>query len=198
MIDYLLEIDREIFLYLNGLHAPWLDPVMLFISEKLVWIPLYIYLVYLIFKDYSKAGWLALIGITLTITLADQVASTLMKPFFARLRPSHEPSLQSLVHIVDGYKGKSFGFASSHAANTFGIATFLFLLLGKKRKWIALLFFWAAVVTYSRIYLGVHYPGDILVGGLIGMIAAVAGFKFFQWLKRYSDKRKTDLSGSAE
>jgi undecaprenyl-diphosphatase len=198
MIDYLLEIDREIFLLLNGFHTPWLDPVMVFISEKLVWIPLYIYLVYLIFKDYSKAGWLVLIGIVLTITLADQVASTLMKPFFARLRPSHEPSLQSLVHIVDGYKGRKFGFASSHAATTFGIATFLFLLFRKKRKWIALLFVWATVVTYSRIYLGVHYPGDILVGAMIGALAALAGFKFFQWLKRSFDRRKTALSGRAE
>jgi undecaprenyl-diphosphatase len=199
MIDQLLEYDREIFLYLNGLHAPWLDPVMLLISETLVWLPLYLYLLYLIFKDHSKEGWFVLVGLTLTIVLADQITSTLMKPYFARLRPSQEPSLEALVHIVNGYKGGKFGFASSHAANTFGTATLLFLLLGKKRKWIVTLFVWAAVVTYSRIYLGVHYPGDILVGALVGVLAGLAGFKFYQWLKKmYSKRKKAAFSGGAE
>jgi undecaprenyl-diphosphatase len=199
MIEQLLEYDRELFLYLNGLHTPWLDPVMLFISETLVWLPLYIYLLYLIFKDHSKEGWLVLVGLALTIVLADQVTSTLMKPYFARLRPSREPSLETLVHIVEGYRGGKFGFASSHAANTFGTATFLFLLLGKKRKWIIGLFLWAALVTYSRIYLGVHYPGDILAGALVGMLAGLAGFKLYRWLKKLYNKRKRPaLSGNAE
>lgn len=199
MIDQLLEYDREIFLYLNGLHAPWLDPVMLLITETLVWLPLYVYLLYLIFKDHSLQGWFVLIGIALTIVLADQVTSTLMKPYFARLRPSREPSLEALVHIVNGYRGGKFGFASSHAANTFGTATFLFLLFGKRRKWIVGLFLWAALVTYSRIYLGVHYPGDILVGALVGMLAGLAGFKVYRWLEKLYDKRKkTGLSGNAE
>jgi undecaprenyl-diphosphatase len=199
MIDRILEYDRDIFLYLNGLHAPWLDPVMLLITETLVWLPLYLYLLYLIFKDHSREGWFILVGLTLTIVLADQVTSTLMKPYFARLRPSQEPSLETLVHIVNGYKGGKFGFASSHAANTFGIATFLFLILGRKRKWIVTLFLWAFVVTYSRIYLGVHYPGDILVGALVGVLAGLAGFKFCQWLRNlYNRRKKAAFSGSAE
>jgi undecaprenyl-diphosphatase len=200
MIDQLLEIDRELFLYLNGLHTPWLDPVMLFITETLSWLPLHLFLLYLIFKDHQKKGWLVLIGLMITIVLADQVTSTLMKPYFARFRPSHEPSLQSLVHIVNGYKGGKFGFASSHAANTFGTATFLFLLFGKTRKWIVMLFLWAALVTYSRIYLGVHYPGDIVVGGLVGMLSAIAGFWIYRWLKKiYDDRTKqAATSGSAQ
>lgn len=193
MIEYLTELDKDIFIYLNGFHTPFMDTVMLLISDKLVWLPLYLYLMYLVFKDYSKEGWFALIGITLTVILADQVASSFMKPYFGRLRPSHEPSLESLIHVV-GYKGKKFGFASSHAANTFGIATFMFLLLRKTRKWIAALFVWAAIVTYSRIYLGVHYPGDILAGSLVGVLAALAGFKFFQWIKAMADKRKAGFS----
>lgn len=196
MIDQLLEYDREIFLYLNGLHTPWLDPIMLFITETLSWLPLHLFLLYLIFKDHQKKGWLILIGLVITIVLADQVTSTLMKPYFARFRPSHEPSLQSLVHIVNSYKGGKFGFASSHAANTFGAATFLFLLFGKTRKWIVMLFLWAALVTYSRIYLGVHYPGDILVGALVGMLSAVAGFWFYQWLKKIYDNRKKQAATS--
>jgi undecaprenyl-diphosphatase len=120
-----------------------------------------------------------------------------MKPYFARLRPSQEPYLQAFIHIVNGYKGGKFGFASSHAANTFGVATFFFLLSGKKRKWMVLLFPWAALVTYSRIYLGVHYPGDIVVGALIGMLAALAGFACYLWIKKLYT-RKQNLSGSTE
>jgi undecaprenyl-diphosphatase len=191
MIEYLLELDKEIFLLLNSFHSPLLDPVMLFITERAVWLPLYLYLTYLIFKDFGKDGWLVLIGITLSIILADQITSSFMKPYFARLRPSYEPAMQSVIHLVDDYKsGGKFGFASSHAANTFGTATFLFFIFRKARPWIVLLFAWAALVTYSRVYLGVHYPGDIIVGSLIGMISAFAGFKFFQWLKKVSDKKK--------
>lgn len=197
-MEYLLELDKEFFLYLNGFYTAWLDPIMVIVSEKITWIPLYLFLLYLVVKNYSNDGWLVLIGIVLAITLADQICSSVMKPYFVRLRPSHDPALENMVHLVNGYKGSKFGFASSHAANTFGIATFFFLLFDKKRKWIILLFFWAIVVAYSRIYLGVHYPGDILAGWLVGVLAALAGFKLFQWLKKYSDKRKKDLSGSGQ
>jgi undecaprenyl-diphosphatase len=191
MLRYLIELDKELFIFLNGFHSPLLDPVMLFVSEKAVWLPLYLYLAYLIFKDHNRDGWFVLIGVTLTIVLADQIASSFMKPYFARLRPSHDPSLQSAIHLVEGYRSAGkFGFASSHASNTFGVATFLFLLFKQTRRWIILLFFWAAFVTYSRVYLGVHYPGDILVGALVGVASAFAGFKFFQWLKKVSDQRK--------
>jgi undecaprenyl-diphosphatase len=190
MIEFLIKIDQEIFLALNGFHAPWLDPIMFFISKTWVWVPLYAVLVWFIFKDHGRDGWLILLGVTLTIVLADQITTTFMKPFFSRLRPSHEPLLESLVHIVNGYKGSQFGFASSHAANTFGAATFMFLLFGKTRRWVAFLFAWAALVTYSRIYLGVHYPGDIVAGALVGMLSALAGFKFYRWLKRFSDQKK--------
>jgi undecaprenyl-diphosphatase len=189
MIEFLIQMDQEIFLALNGFHAPWLDPIMYFISKTWVWVPLYAVLVWFIFKDHGRDGWLILLGVTLTIILADQITTTFMKPFFSRLRPSHEPLLENLVHIVKGYKGSRFGFASSHAANTFGAATFMFLLFGKTRRWIAFLFAWAALVTYSRIYLGVHYPGDIVVGALVGMLSALAGFRFYRWLKAFADRR---------
>jgi undecaprenyl-diphosphatase len=196
MIEQLLEMDRDLFLYLNDFHNPLLDPFMLFITETIAWLPLYLYLLYLIIKDYDRETWFVLIGLSLTILLADQITSGFMKPYFARLRPSHDPSLETFVHIVNGYKGGKFGFASSHAANTFGTATFLFLLLGRKRKWIVTLFLWATLVTYSRVYLGVHFPGDILVGTLIGMLAGLAGFKFFRWIKNFADKRKASSGGA--
>jgi undecaprenyl-diphosphatase len=99
-----------------------------------------------------------------------------MKPFFARLRPSREPSLEGLVHLVNGYTGGKYGFASSHAANTFATAFFFWLLFKDRYRWVWVLFVWAVVMTYTRIYLGAHYPGDILVGMLIGLGAAWTGF----------------------
>lgn len=196
MLEHLLELDKEIFIHLNGYHNPFWDSVMVLITDKLVWLPLYAYLLYLIFKDYGKEGWIIAAGIILTIVLADQITSSIMKPYFARLRPSHEPTLQSVIHLVDNYKGGKYGFASSHAANTFGIAAFLFLLFRETRKWIITLFAWAAVVTYSRIYLGVHYPGDILAGAIIGILSAFLGFYFYKWLNRILKKHHHSLPGT--
>lgn len=176
MLDKLLELDRELLLYLNSFHAAWLDPVMLWVTKTLFWLPLYLFLLYLVIKDYKKNSWIVLIGITLSILLADQITSGFMKPFFERLRPSREPSLQGMVHLVNGYKGGRYGFASSHAANTFATALFFWLLFKEQYRWMWVLFVWALVMTYTRIYLGVHYPGDILVGMLVGLASGWCGF----------------------
>jgi undecaprenyl-diphosphatase len=109
-----------------------------------------------------------------------------MKPVFARFRPSQEPTLEGLVHLVNGYKGGLYGFASSHAANTFGIAFFVWLTLRAHYRWIILIFAWAAFMTYTRIYLGVHYPGDIIVGAVVGFGSGWIGHKCTKW---FLDKR---------
>ncbi|HOX82550.1 MAG TPA: phosphatase PAP2 family protein, partial [Chryseolinea sp.] len=153
MLDQLIELDKKILLFFNSYHTPWLDPIVLFSTETLAWLPLYIFLLYLVIKEYKKESWIILLGIVLTILLADQITASLMKPYFERLRPSNEPSLQGLVHLVEGYKGGKYGFASSHAANTFGLSTFFFLLFRSTKKWISWLFLWAALMTYTRIYL---------------------------------------------
>src|SRR6186713_3338673 len=128
MMHDLIEWDKELLQYLNSLHADWLDPVMMLFTQTLFWLPLYALLVFMMIRTYGKSSWIPLLGIALTIFLADRITSGLMKPYFARFRPSHEPTLEGLLHLVDGYTGGLYGFASSHAANTFGTATFFWLL----------------------------------------------------------------------
>lgn len=181
-MNEILELDKEWLIYINSFHAPWLDPIMFWITKTEMWIPLYVFLLYLIIKTYKTKSWIVLIGVGLTILIADQVTASIMKPYFARLRPSHDPALDGIIHLVNGYKGGLFGFASGHAANTFGIALFFWLTFRLRYRWIAFMFIWAALMTYTRMYLGVHYPFDILVGSIVGLIAGFVAFKVSQYL----------------
>ena len=183
MMEELIEMDKKILVFLNGFHSPMLDPVMLMITQTIFWTPLYALLIFLLFKVYKKEAWWILLGAAVTILLTDQITSTLMKPYFARLRPSHDPSMESLLHIVGNYRGGLYGFASGHAANTMGVALFVWLNLRKSYRWIGLIFLWAILMSYTRIYLGVHYPGDIMVGGTIGLICGFVSFKSVQFFR---------------
>ncbi|MGE0773229.1 MAG: phosphatase PAP2 family protein [Cyclobacteriaceae bacterium] len=189
-MDTLLALDKDLLLFLNGLHADWLDPVMFYITKTFFWLPLYLFLIFLIVKQEKKESYFALIGVVIMILMTDQITSGFMKPFFARLRPSQEPSLAGILHLVNNYKGGMYGFASGHAANTFAVAMFCQLLLGDRHRYIWLLFVWATVMTYTRIYLGVHYPGDILVGAAIGLTCGWIAFRLAMFLKkRFSRKQ---------
>ena len=184
MIESIKDWDEKAFLWLNSFHLEVLDPVVLQLTQTITWIPLYVLLLYLIYRIDSKNTLWILGGVMLTILLADQVSSGLMKPYFERLRPCHDPRWEGMMHVY-GRCGGLYGFVSSHAANTFGLATFLTLKLGKKQKAIAWLFLYALVVSYTRIYLGVHYPLDLFFGALVGVLAA-----FFSWLCVVVIKRK--------
>ena len=184
MIETLIELDKELFFFLNGLHVDWLDQVMFWISDKKIWIPFYAFLAYLIIREYKWKAVIWLAGIGLAIAASDQILSGLMKPFFERYRPSRDPDLEGLVYTINGYTGGRYGFASSHSGNTFALATFFFLLFRNKYSWIGLLFLWAAIVSYSRIYLGVHYPGDILIGAIVGTSLAWIFFNLSCMVKK--------------
>ena len=171
MIDFLTRIDTELFLFLNGLHNSWLDPIMTFISGKITWAPFYIVLLYLVIKNYKKPSILIIIGIVLLVFCADQVASGIFKPIFERPRPCHNEAIKDLVYLPNGHCGGAYGFISSHACNTFALAAYLTLLLKKYYSKIAwVMFVWATLVAYSRIYMGVHYPGDVIAGAAVGTL----------------------------
>ncbi len=183
MIEQIDTWDKSLMLWLNSLHLPWLDTTMLLVSHKFFWVPLYLVLViWMVWKEKWQTVYL-LVAIALVITVADRFTSGFMKPFFERPRPCHDPQIGHLVRILEGHCGGHYGFASSHAANVFGLAAFFWTIFGRQYKVMALLFPWAVLVSYSRVYLGVHYPTDISVGAIIGIISGWAICRLWLWAK---------------
>lgn len=186
MIETLNQLDTSLFLFLNGLNAAWLDPVMVFISGKFTWLPFYLVLIGLIIRQYRWQSVMVLLFVALLITLSDQLSVRAFKFVFERPRPCHEPDLQPLIHLVTGNCGGAYGFVSSHAANSFAMAGFVWFLLRSSFRHIGwVLFPWAILVGYSRIYLGVHYPGDVFVGALLGLLVAWVVAKIFGFVSRH-------------
>lgn len=167
MIEQILTTDTDLFLYLNNIHNSFFDVIMRYVSAKLTWVPLYLVVVFFIFKKFKlKKGLLIFVLIVLAITIADQTSVHLFKNIFQRLRPCFNPSIKNIVHTLS-LPGGQYGFVSSHAANSFGFAIFS-LFVFRNRYYTIFILFWAAIVSYSRIYLGVHYPLDIIGGALLG------------------------------
>jgi undecaprenyl-diphosphatase len=175
-------LDQQLFLFLNSFNSPFWDQVMSIISGVVTWIPLYLAILIAMGYKFKRKFFVLILMIIIAVTLSDQV-SVLIKNSFQRLRPCHEPSLEGLVHLVKGYCGGKYGFVSSHATNSFMVATFSLLLI--RRKWFTYsMIIWALIVGYSRIYLGVHYPGDVFCGSLLGILIGWAVYKLYELTDR--------------
>jgi undecaprenyl-diphosphatase len=170
-------IDQQLFLFLNSMNSPLCDQVMHAMSGKIIWIPLYLSILIFLGIKYKRKFLVILLFIIIAATLSDQV-SVIIKNSVHRLRPCHDPYLAGLVHLVNGECGGLYGFVSSHATNSFDVAL-LSLLFIKKRWFTISIIIWALVVGYSRIYLGVHYPGDVLCGSLLGASVGWGVYKIY-------------------
>ena len=188
MLERLIHIDTKILLAINGWHAPWADTLMWIISAKTTWIPLYLLLIGLLVWRYRKPAvksvkWLQkvptcvvmIVVIVIAVGAADFIASGILKDWVARPRPTRVPELEGVLHLVNGYRSGQYGFVSSHAANTMACALLFSLIWHNKIATIGLML-WVAANCYSRMYLGVHYPTDILGGLIVGSLVAVVAF----------------------
>ena len=169
-METLIDIDKSLFVFLNSLGSDSFDFIWLSITDKKSSIPLYIFLIYYIYKKFSNKEFLKyLILVIILIVLTDQ-ASGFFKDFFQRLRPCYDQEINSFIRIVKEGCGGLYGFFSAHAANTFAVATFFYFTLKRYSKNFKYLFLWAAIVSYSRIYVGVHFPFDIIFGACFGTV----------------------------
>ena len=190
MLDQLIEIDTQLLLLINQHHAAWADQMMWIISAKATWIPLYLLLIVVIVKQYSdkattaKFAWMhrlptyvfILFTIALSVGLSDYISSGILKEMVARPRPTRVPELEGVLHLVNNYRSGLYGFVSSHAANTMACALLYSLIRRKKIATIGLML-WVAMNCYSRMYLGVHYPTDIMGGLLVGALVAMLAYR---------------------
>lgn len=210
-MDYLIHIDQQWLLAINGWHSEWADMLMWYISKSTTWLPLYALLVGLIVYRFGilspslcregRRGssllrvLIILAGFAVAVGVSDFVSSGIIKPWVCRLRPTHEPELAGLIHLVNGYTGGLYGFVSSHAANTMACALLFALLYRNKYATVGLML-WVALNCYSRMYLGVHYPADIIGGLAIGALMATLTYGMVRRLLERVDERSEGAGAS--
>ena len=181
MVEKILIYERDAFFALNGSDSAFLDRFMWIFTGKAVWLPLaFLILLVLIYKKNWRESLFILLAIVLVVTLCDQFASNVCKPVFTRFRPTHHPDFMDQVKTVFGYRGGLYGFISSHAANAFGFATLMALIMRDKLfGWT--IFFWAALTAYTRVYLGVHFISDIVPGAISGVFFGYLVYRLYSF-----------------
>lgn len=193
-IQRLIDMDKHVMLALNGSDSLYMDGVMKVYTSTLVWIPVSLVLLFVVLKNNTpRCSILAILAVALTIIACDQISSNVIKPLVGRLRPSHDPTIMHLIDTFNGYRSGSYSFTSSHACNSFGIFTILSLIIRNRTLSLSLLL-WACINSFSRIYLGVHFPGDILCGALLGAAIASVIYLVYNFIRKrieYSSVRIT-------
>ena len=196
MIDLLKSIDKKWLFTINNSHSGNLDKMMWLLSDMLAWIPFYIFIIIVLIIKLKKKALPLILLVGLLILCSDQLASGVFKPFFHRLRPSHNPEIENLLHYVNNYRGGQFGFVSSHAINVFSLSFYLFFSLKNNIRWLSvILFTWAIAVSFSRIYLGVHYPSDVIVPVFLSAGLGYAFSRLYHFvIKKYYFKTSSIIS----
>lgn len=169
MIEQLSQLDQGIFFTINhGLANPFFDWLMPLLRNRFFWTPLYLFIAIFFVRNYGKQGWLLLVFMGLTFAFSDYTSSSVIKPAFERLRPCNDPAIKASVNTLIAC-GTGFSFPSSHAANHFGLAVFLITLFAHKWKYMTgLALLWAFSISFAQVYVGVHYPGDVAFGAILG------------------------------
>ena len=197
-MDRLQELDTQLFLFFNGLNHQFVDPFMAAFSGRWIWVPLYVALAAVVVWRYGwKRGFVIIAMIGIAVGAADYISASIIRPVIQRMRPANlDNPLSDLVHVVSGYRGGRYGFPSCHAANTVAVALFLSMVFRYCRMIVLTLAVWVLLNCYSRMYLGVHYPGDIVAGALVGLLAGLIAYRVtFAAVSFIMHKKPEPLSG---
>ncbi len=180
-MNKLIEFDSQLLQVINYFHTDFWDNSFWMISSTLIWIPLYAILLYAIIKSQKSQSWITVLSLIVLVVLCDQISTEIFKHGFERFRPTHDPLLKDFVKTVHGYRGGKYGFVSSHATNTMGIAVFTSLIF-RNKGYSFFIYIWSIIIAYSRVYLGVHYPGDVVGGMILGAVLGFGVYKLYSVL----------------
>jgi undecaprenyl-diphosphatase len=171
LLQQLLHIDYQVMLLINRILVhPILDQVAIFMRESIFHVPLYLFILIYVIQQFGKKGIWWFLGAISLVAFADIISSHFIKDYFDRPRPCRDPFMVHQIRFLAKYCGANGSFTSSHAVNHFAFATYAYFTLGKITPWVKYLFIWASVIAYSQVYVGVHFPSDVLVGGFLGML----------------------------